>query len=534
MVPTLQQLAMGTLIRYKHCLSDVGAVPVDLLGEVLALCSAEELQDIEDGTREGSGRELSPWLWPFWWALLLARGGPPAPGERAPPLPAAAEVAPGPPGVPPADYRQGSSALYEQRLADLERKRAESGARLRALWEEEERQRAARHVVVVDPLPARKRQRSDSAPPFRAPGAWPNPHRQLLAPALHAGPSAKERLLKKLGMARAASSGGGGHGSRGPVVRRTIIMPAGRLAAGAAGAAGAAAGSGPAGSSGWLAQRQQLAAAPSAAALRQSSLPVASGGGRVLGSPGGTSRSAAATQSPAPGHLPTASTAAAAANSSPALRRSAPVARAAEAAADHWQVQQQSTPNKLPVLSAGLDLLFIPKKKPSASAAWQPSPAVPTAWQPSLSQSPASALGPPHPQQQPEKQKPPPQHLHCSGPQQQRCSQQPRQQAQSGGCPPASAPPRPQQPQQRQARPAPLQECDIFADADAEAEQREQQERWRRQLGRAGLKRPAAAGGAAPAPAAHKRPRQRPAASLPAARPLQVRPLEEFDLFEGL
>lgn len=106
MVPTLQQLAIGTLIRYKHCLSDVGAAPVDLLDGVLALCTAEELQDIEDGTRQGSGRELSPWLWPYWWALLLGRGGPPAPGERVQPLPLAAEVASGPPGVAPANYRQ--------------------------------------------------------------------------------------------------------------------------------------------------------------------------------------------------------------------------------------------------------------------------------------------------------------------------------------------------------------------------------------------------------------------------------------------
>ncbi len=109
MVPTLQQMAVGTLIRFKHCLSDVGAVPLDLLHDVLAMCTAEELQDIEDGTREGSGRELSPWLWPYWWALLLTRGGPPTPGEHVPALPAAAEVAAGPPGVPPADYRQGLS-----------------------------------------------------------------------------------------------------------------------------------------------------------------------------------------------------------------------------------------------------------------------------------------------------------------------------------------------------------------------------------------------------------------------------------------
>lgn len=36
-VPTLQQLAVGCLIRYRDCLTDVGLVPVELLSEVRPL-----------------------------------------------------------------------------------------------------------------------------------------------------------------------------------------------------------------------------------------------------------------------------------------------------------------------------------------------------------------------------------------------------------------------------------------------------------------------------------------------------------------
>lgn len=61
--PTLQQLAVATLIRYKQFLWDLGGAPIELLGAVLSHCTAEELADVEEGTREGSARELSPWLW---------------------------------------------------------------------------------------------------------------------------------------------------------------------------------------------------------------------------------------------------------------------------------------------------------------------------------------------------------------------------------------------------------------------------------------------------------------------------------------
>lgn len=52
MVPTLQQLAVSMLIKWRKSSGDIG------LEDILAACSPPELADIEDGTRRGSGRML--------------------------------------------------------------------------------------------------------------------------------------------------------------------------------------------------------------------------------------------------------------------------------------------------------------------------------------------------------------------------------------------------------------------------------------------------------------------------------------------
>lgn len=108
LVPTLQRLAVATLIRFRDALGDIGYVPVELLQDVLAACSPQQLAAIEDETLAGTGRTLKPWTWPLWrehWQKQFASSfGTPAPGAL-PPLPPAAEVAQGEPGVRPADYR---------------------------------------------------------------------------------------------------------------------------------------------------------------------------------------------------------------------------------------------------------------------------------------------------------------------------------------------------------------------------------------------------------------------------------------------
>lgn len=107
-VPTLQRLAVATLIRFRDALGDLGDAPLELLGDVLAACSPAQLAGIEDETQAGSGRCLTPWTWPMWhthWAKQFGGSAPPPDPRTLPPLPAAAEVAAGEPGVPPADYR---------------------------------------------------------------------------------------------------------------------------------------------------------------------------------------------------------------------------------------------------------------------------------------------------------------------------------------------------------------------------------------------------------------------------------------------
>lgn len=312
-------------------------------------------------------------------------------------------------------------------------------------------------------------------------------------------------------MGRASGSGGGG--SRGPaVVRHTIIRPAGPAAAGAGGAVG----SRPHAASGWAAQRQQLAAAPSAAALRQS-LPAASSGAGRLSSPLSTPRSVPAKGLLAPSDASGIGNAAAAAERQLPPAGTPPQFCAAPAEAGQAVAKERRMPSSKQLALSGLDSLFIPKRSPSAPASRQPSPTL--LQQLPLAQSPASALAAPGHCQQP-----------CSV---QQHSPQPRRRAESSGCVPAATPPRPPQPPLHQARPAPLQECDIFAEADAEVEQLRQQQRRRKQLGHAGSKRPSAAAASGGAPlTAHKR--LRGAASPPSARPLRVLPLEEVDLFEGI
>jgi hypothetical protein len=105
-VPSLRQLATSTLIRYRDCLGDVGDAPLELLADVLASCSPAQLAEIEDATLQGSGRCLTPWLWPHWRQLFIAAFGEPT--GSLPLLPAAAEVAAG--AGPPADYRCAAAA----------------------------------------------------------------------------------------------------------------------------------------------------------------------------------------------------------------------------------------------------------------------------------------------------------------------------------------------------------------------------------------------------------------------------------------
>ncbi|PRW33814.1 transcription elongation factor B polypeptide 3 [Chlorella sorokiniana] len=209
-VPTLQRLAVATLIRFRDALGDIGYAPVELLQDVLAACSPQQLATIEDETLAGTGRTLKPWTWDLWrehWQRQFAGSfGAPASGTP-PPLPPAAEVAEGEPGVQPADYR----ALYERCQAELEQKRAESGARLRALREQAEQERQARHTQVVDAgtMPGRRRRQQQRPGPASSGGRGGS--------ASHRAQPAQQLSYKRAAeRSSGGSKGGGGRGTQPP------------------------------------------------------------------------------------------------------------------------------------------------------------------------------------------------------------------------------------------------------------------------------------------------------------------------------
>ena len=115
-------------------------------------------------------------------------------------------------------------ALYEQCQAELEQKRAESGARLRALREQAEQERQARHTQVVDArtVPGRRR-RPQQRPGPASSGAGGSSASHRAHTQQHAG-SSKERLLKKLGLG--GSGSGSRHAAAPPRKTVTVIRPA--------------------------------------------------------------------------------------------------------------------------------------------------------------------------------------------------------------------------------------------------------------------------------------------------------------------
>ncbi len=111
-------------------------------------------------------------------------------------------------------------ALYERCQAELEQKRAQSGARLRALREQAEQERQARHTQVVDPgtVPGRRRRQQQRPGPASSGGGGSSAsHRSQLQPA----GSSKDRLLKKLGLGGGSSR----HAAAQPRKTVTIIHP---------------------------------------------------------------------------------------------------------------------------------------------------------------------------------------------------------------------------------------------------------------------------------------------------------------------
>lgn len=107
---TLYAVSLQTLLRFKHYLTDIGHVPLELIYPVLEACSAEQLAKVEDATLAGSGRALAAGTWPLWRGHVVDKFGERALDCALPPLPGGTGAAAGPPGQAgrsqPANYRR--------------------------------------------------------------------------------------------------------------------------------------------------------------------------------------------------------------------------------------------------------------------------------------------------------------------------------------------------------------------------------------------------------------------------------------------
>ena len=186
-IPSLLELSVAMLKRFVHVLDDLGVVPIDLIWEVLAAASPEELATIEDATAVGvSPRHLITETWPLWWKhctsgslaafTTMPSNLPPLPmlpKDGTPSRPACAHLTL-PSTVIPADYR----AVYTQLTQQLHQRRSQLGKRLKEKRLEGEKDRLSRSIQVIEaPQKRNKGQRFSSQT---------------------ATPTVKDRLMKKL------------------------------------------------------------------------------------------------------------------------------------------------------------------------------------------------------------------------------------------------------------------------------------------------------------------------------------------------
>eukprot|EP00884_Botryococcus_braunii_P001069 jgi/Botrbrau1/10963/Bobra.0383s0017.1 len=147
--PRLEKLCIKTLLDYKGYISDIGDTPIALLNPVLQQCSAQQLKEIEDSTREG-GRDLSQELNVHWKRCYKADFGLLDDGLQS-------QVAM--PTPPAGNWRLGFDfrKAYEMKVEERQTKMRETGKRLRAMWEEDARTKASRSLQVIQPKPLPRR-----------------------------------------------------------------------------------------------------------------------------------------------------------------------------------------------------------------------------------------------------------------------------------------------------------------------------------------------------------------------------------------
>lgn len=160
---SLEELAVHVLILWKHCIGTIGETPQDLLEPVFNHCTAPELAQIEDESRE-NGRQ-SPLDVDRHWRRCFAEdlGTLHRPPEAA-------------------SWRQA----YQVQLAFLAEKRQRTVNKLRTLWDDAKKQKQERTLKVIDAQANLQLKR-------------PQAHRKTGA-TQQAAPTARARLAKKLGM----------------------------------------------------------------------------------------------------------------------------------------------------------------------------------------------------------------------------------------------------------------------------------------------------------------------------------------------
>lgn len=156
-VVSLQQLAKNTIIQHRRLLADIGDTPLELLEPILASCSAEELQKIEECTATGVANRhlaLRRETWPLWYILLQ---------RKVSVVKRSREILKGfrastnvnkesiwrhriDRKIPPADYHSMYAELVHQQRAAM----TSTGAKMKEMWTSHDKQRQSRTVQLID------------------------------------------------------------------------------------------------------------------------------------------------------------------------------------------------------------------------------------------------------------------------------------------------------------------------------------------------------------------------------------------------
>lgn len=140
-IPTLLELCVQTAIDNVRYLGDVGETDIDLLGEILPHCTADQLMHIEKSSIE---RDLSPVTDKLWRKFYEKHFG----AESTKSL------------IERMNRKKVTfkwMQLYEAKQKDLESVQEESGNKLKELYKKEENRRQSRQIQVVTKVPPAKR-----------------------------------------------------------------------------------------------------------------------------------------------------------------------------------------------------------------------------------------------------------------------------------------------------------------------------------------------------------------------------------------